>query len=491
MLELISFRNGAAVLLPYHLEAPARGVLKVGGRSCELRHRQLSSAGEAEELIERLRGTAGAPGALMLLPEAAGAEGREVICAFQARRGAELRAVLRLVPLTLEQAALLGDGLLVALAALHRRGVAQERLDAERLLLGPDGRLRVAEPGLWAPLGTHPPGRDLERAARLLERVLGSVTGAARRDGSALSQLRSVAQVLAAPGEGAAARPALSAWRSALPLDPHQRRRVRGQLGALGASLPQALPAASPVPVPAAALEAAMPPVAATTPADAPQGVGARPLAAVPVRPPRVAPPPPAAPAGGGRVGLGRTRALAALGAAAVLVSAGVLGAELGGHPASPSRIPHPKVSTPAPAGSTPPPARPSPPATPPPTAAPPGEIPLLGPPSAPPVQQVALTASCSPGGGSCQFNVTARLGSHPLDSVRWELDEVNRCTGAVATVATGVVSAPAFYTYVEAQPTVTVPAGGAVAMIALAGAGGLAASPPLSLGPAPASCPG
>ena len=184
------------------------------------------------------------------------------------------------------------------------------------------------------------------------------------------------------------------------------------------------------------------------------------------------------------------SRALAVVGAAVVLVSLGVLAARLGGPPASSAPTPRAPGSTPAPPVSSSPSAGPSPTATPPPTTAPPGEIPLLGPPSAPPVRQVALTASCPPGGGPCQFNVTAQLGAHPSDSVRWELDEVNRCTGDVATVASGVVSAPAFYTYVEAQPTVTVPASGAVAMIALAGAGGLAASPPLSLGPAPASCP-
>ncbi|MHB1523478.1 MAG: hypothetical protein ACYCYB_05885, partial [Candidatus Dormibacteria bacterium] len=192
----------------------------------------------------------------------------------------------------------------------------------------------------------------------------------------------------------------------------------------------------------------------------------------------------------GVRGALGRSRALAVLGAAAVLVSAGVVAAALGAHPASRVRAPRATASTTASPAATPTPAGPSSTPTPAPTASPPGEIPLLGPPSAPPVQQVALTASCSPGGGPCQFNVTARLGSHPSDSVRWELQEVNRCTGEVATVASGAVNAPAFYTYIEAQPTVTVPAGGAVAMVALAGAGEMAASPPLSLGPAPASCP-
>ncbi len=487
MPELIPFRGGATIPLPDRTEEPAPRVLKVGGRSCELRHRRLGSPREARELVERLRVAARAPTAFTLPPEAAAAEGGEVICAFQARRGADLRTVLRLVPLTLEQAALLGDGLLAALAALHRRGLAQERLDAERLLLGPDGRLRVAEPGLWASLDAHPPGRDLERAARLLEKVLGSVTGAARGDGAALAQLHSVVRALGAAGGEAAAGPAIAAWRLATPLDPRQRHRVRSQLGALGARLPQALPAASRRPEPAAAGGEANPPAAAPLPADP----GARPLAPVPAAPPRAAPPTPAAPGDGVLAVMGRTRALAAMGAAAVLVSAGVLAAELAGHPASPPRTPHARVTTSAPAVSPPPPASPSPTATPPPTNAPAGEIPLLGPPSAPPVQQVALTASCPPGGGACQFNVTAQLGSHPADSVRWELDEVNRCTGAVATVARGAVSAPAFYTYVEAQPTVEVPAGGAVAMIALAGAGGLAASPPLSLGPAPASCPG
>ncbi|MHB1940037.1 MAG: protein kinase family protein [Candidatus Dormibacteria bacterium] len=480
MPELISFRDGATI----PVADPPDGRLKVGGRSCELRHRQLRSPREAHELVQRLRRAARLPGALSLPPEAAGAEGREVICAFRSRQGAELRAVLRLVPLTLEQAALLGDGVLAALASLHRRGLVQERLDAERWLLGPDGRLRLAEPGLWAPLGAHPPGRDLEGAGRLLEVVLESVTGAARRDGSALSLLRSVAEGLGGASEEADAAPALAAWRSALPLDPGQRHRVRSQLGALGASLPQALPATSRAPAAAAAGEVGA--LVADPPADAP----VMPALVVPAGLPRAAVPPPAALGAGVRGALGRSRALAVLGAAAVLVSAGVVAAALGAHPASRVRAPRATASTTASPAATPTPAGPSSTPTPAPTASPPGEIPLLGPPSAPPVQQVALTASCSPGGGPCQFNVTARLGSHPSDSVRWELQEVNRCTGEVATVASGAVNAPAFYTYIEAQPTVTVPAGGAVAMVALAGAGEMAASPPLSLGPAPASCP-
>ena len=482
MRELISFRGGEATPLAGGPEQSARGPLTVGGRSCELSHRRLSSPRQARELVERLRGAARLPSARALPPEAAAAEGSEVVCAFLARQGAELRSVLRLVPLTLEQAALLGDGLLAALAALHRRGVVQERLDAERLLLGPDGRLRLAEPGLWAPLEARPPGRDLERAGRLLVSILESATGAARRDGAALSQLRSVADGIGTAEGEATAGAALTAWRSALPLDARQRRRVRSQLAALGASLPQALPA-SPRP-PAAAGDGD----GLVQGLELPGAVAAGPLGSAPAgRPP--APLPPAAAPGGGPPR--RSRTVAALAGAAVLISAGVLAAHLGVHPAAPAPTPHATDPTPAPSASSSASASPSPTATPPPTPAPPGEIPLLGPPSAPPVQQVALTASCPPGGGPCQFNVTAQLGSHPSDSVRWELEEVDRCTGRVETVASGVVNAPAFYTYVEAQPTVTVPAGGAVAMVALAGVGGLAASPPLSLGPAPPRCPG
>ena len=488
MAELISFRDGSTFPLVDLPEQPVGTCPTVGGRSCELRRRQLGSPREAKELVERLRAAARLPGALTLPPEAAVAEGRDVICAFRSRQGAELRAVLRLVPLTLEQAALLGDGMLAALAALHRRGLVQQRLDAERLLVGPDGRIRLAEPGLWASLGAEPPGIDLGRAGQLLERVLDSVTGAARRDGSALSLLRSVAMGLGAAAEEADAGLALAAWRWAMPLDARQRRRVRSQLGALGASLPQALPATGHAPAVATVRE--VPTLAGDPPPDA----AAMPAGAVPAGPLRAALQPPTRSGAGVRPALGRSPALALLGAAVVLISAGVLAAALGGHPPAPVRAPHATASTPAPPAFTPTPAGPpATPTTPPPSAppsGPPEEIPLLGPPSAPPVQQVALTASCSPGGGACQFNVTAQLGSHPSDSVRWELEEVDRCTGGVATVASGVVNAPAFYTYVEAQPTVSVPAGGAVAMVALAGAGEMAASPPLSLGPAPAGCP-
>jgi hypothetical protein len=86
---------------------------------------------------------------------------------------------------------------------------------------------------------------------------------------------------------------------------------------------------------------------------------------------------------------------------------------------------------------------------------------------------------------------VTANLSSHPAATVAWRLDLVDRCTGAVSQVASGQIPAPAYYTYVEAQPQVSIPSTTPVGLVALAGAPGLAASAPLLITSPGSSCPG
>lgn len=118
--------------------------------------------------------------------------------------------------------------------------------------------------------------------------------------------------------------------------------------------------------------------------------------------------------------------------------------------------------------------------------------IPTLAPRSNPPVEQVQLEAGCTTTGTQgCQVTLTVALGQHAPMTVAWEVEEVDRCDGAVTTVASGQIPAPANYTYVQAQPRVNPPPGQPVALVGLAGAPGQAASLPLSITPPGAQCPG
>lgn len=484
-LKLASFRDGAEVALT--LPAPGRSgtgrPLLFDGVEAVVLRRTVPSGADPQQLLERLAVASRVRSTAACRPLAGSVEGDQVVVAFESPRGASLRTVLRLVPLTLDQAAMLGEGLLSALAALHRLGVAHGRVDADHAVLGLDGAIRLTEPGLWGLSSALTFSSDLEGAGRLLSGALAAVTsGAVEASGSGVTeQLASIANSLGStPGGAGRARGALARWRRAAGIDPSQWRRVRRQLAALGASLPAA---AAPAPRPASTPGATAPFPAADR---------GREVVSSPVAKPAVGPGAPsstfpsARPAAGPTSPRGWRHAAVALVAALVLLVAGTAYLALLGTPgttAPHSAGDHASSRTPG-GGSVP--------ATPPPSASAPGpqELPLLGPPSSPPIQQVQLTASCAATGSACQFNVTAQLGSHPAGIVEWKLDEVDRCTGAVTTVATGSIPAPGYYTWVEAQPQVSLPPGVPVALVALAGSPAMAASPPLSAGPAASSCP-
>ena len=116
----------------------------------------------------------------------------------------------------------------------------------------------------------------------------------------------------------------------------------------------------------------------------------------------------------------------------------------------------------------------------------------MLGPASNPPINDVQLTAGCpSSGHGSCAFAIRAGLGAHPAEAVDWRLVLVNRCSGSVSQVASGQISAPASYTYIEAQAQVNVPSSTPVGLVALVGAPNSASSSPILITPPGAACSG
>lgn len=116
--------------------------------------------------------------------------------------------------------------------------------------------------------------------------------------------------------------------------------------------------------------------------------------------------------------------------------------------------------------------------------------MPVLAPSSNAPIQQVLLSQQCPSGGGGCVYTVTANLGPHQPVTVNWELEEVDRCDGAVTEVGSGQIPAPGYYTYVEGQADLSISSQTPVGLVAVAGAPGQAASTPLLVTPPAASCP-
>lgn len=487
VLNLISFRDGREVPVPAP-EAPSGAgerTARIEGAEVILRTRTVAPGAAAGRLLEMLRRASLAGPSVALRPLAAAAHGGRVTAAFEAPGGAPLRTVLRLVPLTLDQASVLGEGLLSSLAALHRLGVPHGRVDSDHLFLGLDGNLRLSEPGFWEAPGALGFAADLEAAARLLVAALAAVVAVPEGgpEAAAGARMGEVAAVVQAGGGPTGARAALTSWRRAAGLDHERRRRVHRQLAALGASLP-GTPERAPhpaAPPPAGPEPAPLPGLAPPAPSSGPDRSGG--------------PPPP--PAGTTEPGEPAARAFpdrrsgwrwagagAALALALLVAGTAVLALR-----SLPSAGPGPALSSP----SAPPPGNLASPSlsSAPSASARPGRLPLLGPPASPPVQQVQLTASCTPDARSCQFNLTANLGTHAADTVAWKLDEVDRCTGGVKTVASGAIPAPGYYTHVESQAQVRLPAATPMVLIGLAGAPTMAASPPLSVGPPASSCPG
>jgi hypothetical protein len=492
-LELISFRGAPPLQIPDYLASgrqPARVEL-ADGASVLVRTVRLAPGSDPQLIWEELRRLAEVGGGWLARPLAASIGAGSVTIAEEVPNGASLRVLRRLVPLTFDQAAMIGDGLLAAVAALERRQLRHRAISLDTVFIGAaDGRVRLV-----APDPRPATGSDLERAAGLARELLEATADAGHR---------------AVP---AAARDSLLELLR-LQLGRSGTVRVRRQLQALAARLEQpqrvvTRPPAAPA-RPQADSTAAVPGAAAIAPTtevpSRPVEAGLDAVASSEEVVRDAAPPPPSRDAGHrpvsgpAKIAVPRSAGRGWLGAAVVillLLAAGgtslVLRGTLQHRPAAGTRTARPTPVQPTPTAPSPSPSavttpRPSPSSTP----APLREIPLLGPASNPPVTNVELSASCPPSGyGGCTLTVTANLGSHQADTVGWLVDLVNRCTGAVSEVASGDIPAPAEYTYVEAQPEVEVPSTTPVGLVALAGAPNLAASPPLLITPPGSTCPG
>ncbi|MHB8313993.1 MAG: serine/threonine-protein kinase [Candidatus Dormibacteria bacterium] len=504
-LRLISFQDGSSIETPTPPDLGGRSlVISVPpGRLAALRAIRVHPAdSETEPAVwARLRRLAVVDARALRRPLAGARQGDRVVVLSEAPEGPSLRTVLRLVPLTWDQAVVLGEGLLSALSRLQPAELVHGDITSDTVVLGGDGRVRLIDPALTPPgQGELEAGHsDVRQAAGLLSELLARVPP---------PSLRSVpddvqAALLQVAGElaqgGVPATKALASWRRAVrpALDRSGRTRVVRQLQALAVRLP-GVPATLAVKAArtsgTAADLGASAPIAPPSPAPAP---GASVIASSGPQPgwrERHS----AAPEGGlppGRRGRWVAAAIlvvlvAAGGGALLVVSHGNPRAapRRGGGPGTATTVPvNPTTASPSAAAASPTPSPSSP--------ARPNQlqpIPYLGPAADPPVQQVQLEAGCAPSGlQGCQVTLTADLGQHSATTVMWKIDVVDRCDGDVTTVASGQIPAPAAYTYVQTQPQVTLPSGVPVALVGLAGAFGQAASLPLLINPLGSRCPG
>ncbi|MHB1526821.1 MAG: protein kinase family protein [Candidatus Dormibacteria bacterium] len=486
-LRLISFQDGSSIETPTPPDLGGRSLLisVPPGRLAALRAVRVHPAdSEAETAIwARLRRLAVADARALRRPLAGAWQGDRVVVLSEATEGPSLRTVLRLVPLTWDQAAVLGEGLLSALSRLQPTEPVHGDITSDTVVLCGDGRVRLIDPALTPPgkgeLGAAP--SDVRQAAGLLSELLARVSP---------PSLRAVpddvqAAVLQVAGElaqgGVPAAKALAAWRRAARpgLGRQRRERAARQLRALAVRLPggPGTPA-----VRDARLAAGTASARVIASSDSQPGWRERPTAAP----------------DGGLVPRRRGRwvaaailvVLVAAGGGALLVSHGNPRAAHRRGGGSPTATTSPVTSAtalPSAAAASPTPS--------PSSLASPNQlqpVPYLGPAANPPVQQVQLEAGCAPSGRQgCQVTLTADLGPHPATTVRWKIDVVDRCNGDVTTVASGQIPAPADYTYVQTQPQVSLPSGVPVALVGLAGAPGQAASLPLLVTPSGAGCPG
>ena len=493
---LISFQDG----FPIEVPAPAgpsrrsRLISLPGGGVAALREVRVKGLSGAEpEALEYLRRLAAGDPRALRRPLAAAATGDWLVVLAEAPGGPSLRTVLRLVPLTWEQAAVLGEGLLAALGQLQAQALVHGGITSDSAVLCPDGRVRLIDP---APMPPSDPaaatGDDSRHASRILSELLEAVSDPSRRSVSAALPAALLQVAAGMDREGTPAAQCLDSWRRLVRarLGRQGRAGVVRQLTALATRLPGGLTA-----VEAAGQEPAAA-VAATGEAwaaAAPEGP-----AHLALTPAEVAHPEPRRPPPGPRPNRRRGRLAAGLVVALLAVGGGTLLATRGGpqpprHHLAPSRLGSPSPPTtptpiPSPTAAVAPTPSPS-------SAQSPGQlrpIPTLAPRSNPPVDQVQLEAGCTTTGTQgCQVTLTVSLGQHAPLTVAWEVEEVDRCDGAVTTVASGQIPAPANYTYVQAQPQVNPPPGQPVALVGLAGAPGQAASLPLSIIPPGAQCPG
>lgn len=273
-MQLISFRTGR----PLDVEAPevplrgSVGVQLPSGQRSVLTAVRMGREEAGPEALARLQRLATARGQGLRRPLAAGIDGPRLLVASEPPDGASLRTVVRLVPLTWDQAALLGEGLLAALASLHRLQVAHGAVGLDSAVLCQDGRLRLVDAGLPQPIGEQPASlrSDMFQAAAPLSILFSELTPATIRPvpEAARERLKQLPEQLRDEGWEGSAEEALADWRKAvrLRLDVEGRARVTRQLRVLAGRLPGVGPAA-PLPDDAAIPAAAEAPVAAELPA--------------------------------------------------------------------------------------------------------------------------------------------------------------------------------------------------------------------------------
>lgn len=521
-MELISFRDGAKLEIEAGSQPsnpPARVELS-DGHSISVRTLRLPAGADSEVVWSELQRLGDVSARHLARPVAARLDEGSVTVADEEVDGPSLRVLQRLVPFTLEQAAMVGDGLLAAVAELEAHGAHHRHIGPDTAFIGAaDGLVRLAAPDPRPDAADA--SSDLKAAVSLVRQLMEAAASAGHRS-TPPATTTAFFELLQA--EDATSRPAAALsrrWHRHLreQLGGARSAKVRRQLQALAARLAdQRLAAAS---LAAAPREAAG--------AEGPSGESVAPAAVATAAAVRAASRPPGralgtasalverpAPPLGNHADTppGRSQIVRAappsrspwtglLAAAVVLllVLAGgtflalraTAGHHVGGGPGTARPTPaRSQAVLPSPTQLPSPAASPTPSLAPTPTPLQLQEIPLLGPASNPPVSNVELAGSCpASGSGSCTFTVTANLSSHPAATVAWRLDLVNRCTGAVSQVASGQIPAPSYYTYVEAQPQVSIPSTTPVGLVALAGAPGLAASAPLLITPPGSSCPG
>lgn len=404
--------------------------------------------------------------------------------------GVSLRRLVAVARLSPRQVAALADDVLDGLAALHAAGVVHGALHSGNILVGVDGKGRIADIGLGRrPVATGVTaavsrgkgrlGGDLEAAAAALRAALAEPS---RRGGAAAAASRISADhrpleaLLNGPAPGlealGSAEAALGEVRRAAGVaDPRTQREI----AALVAPLVPPRPVVPP-PLGAAPPSAQWPP--------------ARPTSPLPVRPSDRGD---RSEMTGGRQPLGRAAGWRAPGgrrlaglliamAAAVLVATALV--VMGGHhpQAGPLKARLGPSATPE-AASTP-----SPPSA---SAQPRGAL-LVVPPPAPPTDGMVtgLTVSLSGSAGctaaagqSCRLRVQVDLAPHqPQTPVSFGLVVVDRCTGGASTAPGSSLLAASGFGYVWADSPVAFSSGDPVMLYAVTSAPARAASSGLAL---------
>ena len=430
--------------------------------------------------------------------------------------GVSMRRLVAVARLSPRQVAALAIDVIEGLAALHAARAVHGGLHPGNILVGIDGRGRIADMGLAALRGragaasqasgrAGGPGRDLEAAVAALRAALAEP---ARRGAAAAARARvppapsPLEALLNGSGPGLKA---LGTAEAAL----IELRRVAGapdlraqrEIAALVVPLLPPRPVVPPPVLGAGPPSSLLPPsrpevaVPAPPPADAgaaPGKSGHRPALAKAVTAWRatalaaiaklLARPPADAQGRRGRGGRRLAALLILLAAAAVIVTVlVVMGARRPA--ASPPRA---RLGPSATAWG---PSAPSPPAT---SEQPRPALLAVGPPPAPPtdgeVTGLTLSLVGSPGctaaaGQSCVLRVRVDLAPHETQTpVVFGLVVVDRCTGDASTTAGTSVLAASWFGYVWADAPVAFPSGDPVTLYAVTSAPGRAASPGLAL---------